>query len=117
MHKIDNLLGDRFLGRKVFVLMDVEGFEFPALQSARRFMKLTPAPTFWVEICINDHQPKGRELNPNLKNTFKFFWEHGYTASMFAEPKTAIQPSMVESWAKGKNLPPTRQFFFEKPSK
>lgn len=77
---LDTVLGDRFKGQKVLVLVDVEGSEYELLQGAKRFLDLEPKPVWMVEIALFEHQPRGQGANENFLRTFELFWEHGYEA-------------------------------------
>jgi FkbM family methyltransferase len=77
---VDIVLGDRLEGQRVLVLVDVEGAEKWMLEGANGFLNMTPRPVWVVEINSNEHQPKGVNVNPQLENTFKIFFENGYRA-------------------------------------
>ncbi len=117
VHTLDNLLSQRLVGQKILILMDIEGFELHALKGAQRLLEMNPSPTWVVEICINDHQPEGRRLNPDLQNTFLLFEKNGYKSELFTEPNKIISLSDVALWAKGQSLPNNRTFLFFKPPK
>lgn len=117
VHTLDSLLGQRLVGHKTLIFMDIEGFELHALKGAQRLLEMIPSPTWVVEICINEHQPKGRQLNPDLQNTFLLFEKNGYKSELFTEPNKKISLSDAALWAKGQSLPNTRTFLFFKPPK
>lgn len=77
---IDSVIGSRLSGKKVLVLMDIEGAEFGALQGAIKLLQQEPKPVWIVEICVHEHQPLGIKTNPNLLDTFDLFWSFGYKA-------------------------------------
>lgn len=93
---LDILLGDRFTGKKLFIKIDVEGFEFPVLQGALKTMELTPRPTWIMEICLNEFHPNG--LNPNYAATFELFWEHGYEVRAADRQNRLILRADVKRW-------------------
>lgn len=111
---MDNLLGERFRGQRVLVLMDVEGFELQALKGALHLLEMSPAPDWMVEICIDEHQPEGRAVNPYLQETFGIFRELGYAARFVADPASIVSASDVALWSQGKSIPDTHNFFFSK---
>ncbi len=109
---LDSLLGERLAGQRVLVLMDVEGFELQALKGAHRLLRMNPAPDWIVEVCINEHQPTGRAVNPHLEETFAVFHDCGYEAQLFTDPDSRISAADVSSWAQGELIPETHNFFF-----
>ena len=77
---LSNVLGARFMGKKCFILVDIEGSEKSMLEGAINLLETDPKPIWMVEISIKEHQPKGKKINPDLITTFQIFWEHGYEA-------------------------------------
>ena len=77
---LDAVLGDRFKGQKVLVLVDVEGGEHELLLGAKKLLDADPRPIWMVEIALFEHQPKERGRNRNFLRTFELFWERGYGA-------------------------------------
>ena len=75
---INNLLGNRLIGQKIFVIVDIEGSEIFMLEGASKLLDMNPKPIWMVEIVVKDHQPKGVKINPNLLRTFEKFWSRGY---------------------------------------
>jgi FkbM family methyltransferase len=114
VNKLDNILGQRLCGRKSFILIDVEGYELNLLRGATQQLTSCPSPTWLVEICINQHQPNGNTINPNLISTFEIFWGHGYKANKIGSEFGIVSESDVRMWAKGYNLPDTHNFLFTK---
>ena len=74
----NTILGDRLLGEKVFVIVDIEGAENMMLEGASKLLEMNPKPIWLVEISGEEHQPKGVKINPNLLATFEKFWDRGY---------------------------------------
>jgi len=75
---LDNVLGKRLDGQKVFVIVDIEGAEYMMLEGASYLLDMNPKPIWLVEICVEEHQPQGIKINPNLLKTFEKFWDRGY---------------------------------------
>lgn len=113
VNKLDNLLGDRFSGRNLLFLIDVEGFELNVLRGAVRQFSRRPAPVWFIEICINEHQPGSDRINPNLMETFEIFWRHGYTAVKAGGESGPVSRDDVKQWMKGENVPKTHNFVFK----
>ena len=77
LNTLDNIIGDRFSGKECFILMDVEGAEYYAIEGAKKLLIQEPKPVWIVEICINEHT---ESINPNLVKTFEIFFNNGYSA-------------------------------------
>lgn len=77
---LDVLLGNRFDGKQIFFVVDIEGAEDSMLEGARKYLSLQPKPFWMVEISITDHWPDGIRINPHLLETFQKFWGMGYEA-------------------------------------
>lgn len=95
---LDILMGDRFAGKRVFVKVDVEGAEYPALLGATGVMNMQPKPTWVVEICLNEYHPDG--INPHFQDTFDLFWQRGYEARTADRRNKLIQRVDVDNWLK-----------------
>jgi FkbM family methyltransferase len=93
---LDILLGDRFAGKKLFIKIDVEGFEHPVLMGALKTMEMTPRPTWLIEICLNEFHPSG--LNPHYAATFEMFWQHGYEIRTADRQNRLIQGEDIKRW-------------------
>ena len=109
---LDHLLGDRFAEKRLLILIDVEGFELNVLRGASRQLARRPAPVWFVEICIDEHQPQANEINPNLQEIFELFWLHGYAAEKAGCESGAVTAENVRAWTVGHNLPGTHNFVF-----
>ena len=68
---LDLVLGDRLRGKRVLILMDVEGAEFAVIKGASSFLRLDPRPIWMIEIAFSEQQPLGVSVNPNFAKTFK----------------------------------------------
>ncbi|MBT8517326.1 FkbM family methyltransferase [Polynucleobacter paneuropaeus] len=75
---VDCILGNRLDGKKVFVIVDIEGAEDMMLEGASNLLDMHPKPIWLVEISGEEHQPQGIKINPNLLATFEKFWSRGY---------------------------------------
>lgn len=93
---LDILLGNRFVGKKLFIKIDVEGVEYSVLLGGEGVMQMQPKPTWVVEVCLNEFHPKG--VNPHFKDVFNLFWRHGYEARTADKNNKLIQPTDVERW-------------------
>jgi FkbM family methyltransferase len=93
---LDILIGDRFTGKKLFIKIDVEGFEHPVLMGALKTMKRTPLPTWLIEICLSEFHPSG--LNPNYEATFEMFWQHDYEVRTADRQNRLIKSEDIKRW-------------------
>jgi len=75
---IDDVLGNRFDGKNIFIIVDIEGAEKLMLEGATKLLDMIPKPIWLVEITGAEHQPEGIKINPNLLDTFEKFWNRGY---------------------------------------
>jgi FkbM family methyltransferase len=71
-------LGERLKGKKILLIVDIEGAENMMLEGSSILLDMNPKPIWFVEICCTEHQPKGIRINPNLLQTFEKFWDKGY---------------------------------------
>jgi FkbM family methyltransferase len=93
---LDILLGNRFDGKKLFIKMDVEGFEYQVLLGSSQIAAMNPKPSWVIEVCLNEYHPTG--LNPNYEKTFTYFWDLGYEVRTADQYKTLITPNDVKRW-------------------
>jgi FkbM family methyltransferase len=114
LNTLDNLVLNRFAGESMLILMDVEGFELNVLTGADWLLRRNPPAVWFVEICIDEHQPDHGAINPNLRRTFEAFWKHGYKAEMAGNSIGPVTENDVDDWVCGSNLPATHNFIFRK---
>ena len=93
---LDNILGGRFSGQRLLLKIDVEGAEHAVLKGARATLARDPKPTWLVEICLQEFHPEG--FNPDFRDIFQLFWEHGYEAYAVAATLQRVTPEDVERW-------------------
>lgn len=92
---LDNIVGDRFNGKRCLIVVDIEGYEYFMLKGAKTILSYEPKPFWMLEICINKHQPSGTDINPHLLPTFEIFWECGYRSYIATESFTEVVPQQV----------------------
>jgi FkbM family methyltransferase len=93
---LDYVLAGRFPGQRLFIKMDVEGAEYHVLKGALETLGLSPKPVWLLEICLEEFHPEGS--NPDFRQIFQLFWEHGYQAfTATANPKL-VKPIEVADW-------------------
>jgi FkbM family methyltransferase len=79
---LDNIIGDRFEGKRLLIKMDVEGHEHPALRGARGLLSRNVKPIWLIELTFHEYHPDGH--NPNFANCFEFFFELGYEVHLLS---------------------------------
>lgn len=109
---LDKVIGSRLTGKKVLVLVDIEGAEFWMLQGAGAMLANDPRPIWVVEITATEHQPDGTPLNPNFEKTFKAFFERGYRAYSVGAGSREITMDDVNLISRGDLRLGTHNFLF-----
>ena len=93
---MDNILHNRFEGRKLFIKIDVEGAEYDVLRGAEKMFKMSPLPTWFIEVCLSEFHPG--KLNPNYLATFELFWQHNYEVYLANKSGRLITPMDIKNW-------------------
>ena len=109
---LDRILGATLRGKRVLILVDIEGAEFMMLQGAKQTLMNDPRPVWLIEISSSEHQPAGVAMNPRFAETFGLFFELGYqvfTANAAAEE---ITPAIVQEVVTGGRKLETHNFVF-----
>jgi FkbM family methyltransferase len=91
---LDAILGSRFSGQRIFVKVDVEGFEYEALQGAVATLSMSPSPLWMVECILEKFHAGG---NRNFEKTFDLFFDRGYSARTTGG--VSVSPEKVREWA------------------
>ena len=108
---LDRIASEAIAGVRTLFIVDVEGYEFFALQGAARCLRSTPRPTWMVEITAMRHRPSGQPTNPYLKDTFAFFFNNGYVCTTAKEKPEQIDQPRVEAAATGLPLKENNYLF------
>lgn len=112
-NRLDNVLAARLSARHSLILVDIEGAEYLMLAGAKRILQQAPAPTWLVEICIDEHQPDDLVINPRLRATFDIFWNYGYDAWTASDtPRRVTSDEIDEIVASSTNTLGTHNFVF-----
>lgn len=109
---MDVVLGTRLQGKKVLVVIDVEGAEKLVLEGATKMLFNDPKPIWLVEIMIKDHQPRGIERNPDFKKVFQLFAQNGYQAVTVEPSKTVVTSKQIDLTMEGRYKFATHNFLF-----
>ncbi len=75
--RLDDVIQKPNQNEQILVLMDVEGYEYQALQGSLELMSAYPRP-IWIIELISGSTPEGKEGEAN--NVFRLFAEYGYRA-------------------------------------
>lgn len=110
---LDRVLGTVLQGTRALIVIDVEGVEYEVLKGALSTLENVPRPIWIVEIGVTIHQPKERKVNPYLADTFKLFYEFGYSAYAIDSDLTPITMESVIRAAKLKSGLPAHNFLFK----
>jgi FkbM family methyltransferase len=109
----DRLLAGASLGKKVLVVMDIEGAELCALRGASELLGRRPKPLWMVEIVVDANQPAGTNINPSLFQTFSIFWNAGYSAyTVERVPRLITEVEIAEVAKSGRNTLAVHNFLF-----
>ena len=109
---LDRVLGDTLRGKKVLILVDIEGAEFMMLQGANQALINEPRPIWLMEIASTEHQPAGVAMNPHFVKTFELFFAQGYRSFTADAAAIKITPEIVQRVAAGKQSLGTHNFVF-----
>lgn len=110
---MDLLLNNRLYGKRVLILMDVEGAEKWVLEGAKKMLNNEPKPIWLMEITAEAHQPNGTHFNPYFKETFEFFFDHGYKAFAVSQNLLPISIEDVDKICNGHLSMNTHNFLFK----
>lgn len=113
MSTLDTVLSNRMQGTRCLVVVDIEGVELSMLQSATKLLSNDPRPIWLIEISVNEHQPDGIVINPNLVKTFEIMRDAGYLAfTANGESREILLPEVQEVAATGRDTLQTHNFVF-----
>ncbi len=112
MLSLDRVLGNTLYGKRVLILVDIEGAELMMLQGATQTLVNEPRPIWMVEISTTEHQPAGTPMNPNFTQTFEIFFSQGYRAFTADEIAQEVTIETVTKVAAGQHKLKTHNFVF-----
>lgn len=93
---LDNILDGRFMDKRLFIKIDVEGAEFQVLSGAKKMLERSLKPAWLIEICLQEFHPDG--MNPDFRKIFQLFWDNGYQAYTATKTPVRVSPSDVDRW-------------------
>lgn len=97
---LDTIIAGRYAGQRLFVKMDVEGFELDVLSGAGKLLNQTPKPTWMIEILLKDGVIPGG-VNQRFREVFEIFWSHNYHCRTLGSEPLEVTPDRVEQWFLG----------------
>jgi len=109
---MDLLLNTRFQGKRVLMLVDIEGAEKWMLEGASKMLVNDPKLIWMVEIVTSENQQKGVAINQNFTNTFEFFFKNDYEAFSTDQEMRRVTIEDVHLFAKGSMKVATHNFLF-----
>lgn len=109
---LDVVLGSRLRGKRVLVIIDVEGAELSVLMGAHEMLANSPKPIWIVEISTREHQPYGTAINPHLKETFELFSKNGYEPFLLEKNLRPLGVDEINLASSGSITFPTHNFVF-----
>jgi FkbM family methyltransferase len=86
-------------GKKCFVMIDIEGAELGCLKGANSLLASNENNDFLIEICVNEHQPKGTIINPKLVETFELIQSYGYVGYTIDSKLRKVEISEIKAIA------------------
>lgn len=114
---LDLILGKRFLGEQLLLIVDIEGAEKRMLDAALKLLDMNPKPMWLVEINGSINQPKGVKMNPYFLETFEIFWKRGYKSIMVDKKIRFInKDEIIESVNSGIDIGGSHNFLFYEPN-
>ncbi len=96
---LDLVMENRFPGKRLFIKMDVEGFESEVLAGASGMLNRFPKPVWMVEIQLSGG-PTPDRINHCFGETFDFFWKGGYKCEAFGPGQKNVTADDVNRWIK-----------------
>lgn len=114
---MDTVLGNRLRGKRILVIVDIEGSERWMLEGASMMLASDPKPIWIVEITSEEHQPSGVERNPFFKETFQLFFQNGYQAACADRDMHPVTEKDVDLMSGGMLKPVTHNFLFREAKK
>lgn len=89
--------GSSLVGQRMLIKVDVEGAEMSVLRGAGETLAASPAPTWLVEINLDEHHPAGQ--NPDFQEAFEVFWSHAYIATS-VDTKRLVNATEATEWVR-----------------
>ncbi len=101
VNTLDNVLGSRFDGKKLFIKIDVEGAEYQVLKGAVKTLAMSPRPVWLIEISPGLFHPGGS--NQHYEATFDLFLQHGYEVRIANKESRIVTRTEIGDWFSGRD--------------
>jgi FkbM family methyltransferase len=102
INTLDNLISERFINKKLFIKIDVEGNEYHLLQGATALLSRLPSPCWMVENGLTENF--NNDINPNFAQIFKLFWDENYEAISMEKNPRIISPEDISRWVSNRTV-------------
>ncbi len=96
-NSLDNLFADRWAGKRLFIKIDVEGFEEAVISGANALIAREPTPIWLIETFPEMLDGSGRQ-NPGFMSTFKTLLSSGYRAVLVDKAQMPVSFDVVKTW-------------------
>jgi hypothetical protein len=83
----------------MLIKIDVEGLEFEVLTGWSQVLKRSPKPIWMVEIL--PESPLAGRMNESFNETFRIFFDHGYSAYHLGEGCRELTAAMIAEFVPG----------------
>lgn len=103
VNTMDALIAGRLKGKRAFIKVDVEGFEYNLLRGAKEIMTQDPKPTWLIEVCLNEAHPGG--ANRDYEKTLDLFFDAGYRVSPVTDTNHFISREDVARFQRENKTP------------
>jgi FkbM family methyltransferase len=115
INTLDNILLSRFLDKKLFIKIDVEGAEYSVLKGAINTISRLNKPIWLIEVCLDEFHPQGK--NPDYLDIFNLFWANGYQAFTASKNIQLVNDHEIKGWFDaGKSQSGTFNYLFAESS-
>lgn len=94
----DKLFSTRFFGKRLLIIMDVEGNEFSILQESQNYLKMNPKPIWLMEIAIYPLINNKQTLNKDVFATFSYLYSNGYRAWWISDTLMEISKNHLDEF-------------------
>jgi FkbM family methyltransferase len=107
---LDCVLTGRLIGRRVFMLIDVEGSELDCLQGGGHFVDEVRDVVLCLEINSTAHHPNG--FNPSAQKTLELLLSWGFKPYEVALPLVPIAVEELRGWITSGTALSSHNFLF-----
>ena len=107
---LDDVICTNVYNKNILLLIDVEGLELSVLRGGLNFI-IEVKPIILLEICLDEHLPRTRDLDERYSATFKLLFDHDYTIRCIDDQSYEVTMEKVEKRLAGdKSAIPSHNF-------